>query len=105
MSSADEPEIPTKEFTQTGTSVDLGEDLLESTNTQSPIQTKPEILDHQIEDQYESARILANEGLVEEAKKVLRRIILLDPAHVAARKKLQEIQSQEMKNIFQETEE
>ncbi|MGZ3696611.1 MAG: hypothetical protein ACXWP5_00840, partial [Bdellovibrionota bacterium] len=55
-----------------------------------------------IADQFQSAKILANEGFLEEAKKMLREIVLADPHHVAARQKLEEIHGIELKQIFGE---
>ncbi len=94
------------------TRVDLGDDLLEKTavlpRSESSLSADaapltpddPISLPEQIEDQLESARILMNEGLLEEAKKVLRKIILADPHHVGARQRLDEIHEAELKQIF-----
>lgn len=94
-----------------GTRVDLGEDLLK-TRELSPeaphpfpdfeidefgkVPSSPE----QIADQMESARILFGEGLLEEAKKVLRKILIADPRYIAAREFLEEIHEGELKQIF-----
>jgi tetratricopeptide (TPR) repeat protein len=56
-----------------------------------------------IPDQLESARILVNEGIVEEAKRVLRRILLAAPNHIEAKRMLDEIHETELKQIFGET--
>jgi len=99
------------------TRIDLGDDLVEKTailqmpgfNTsenegESAI---PEILSEplpsnpaEIADELESAKILMGEGLIEEAKKILRRIILADSNHPAARQRLEEIHEIELKQIF-----
>jgi hypothetical protein len=110
-----------------GTRIDLGDDLLEKTGSlvsqRRPELSPPPILaaedaelleeeepappapktEDEIQDHLESARILASEGLLEEAKRILRRIILADPHHVAARKKLEEIHELELKQIFSES--
>lgn len=54
----------------------------------------------QIEDLLQSARILAGEGLLEDAKKVLRRILLVDSDRLSARKMLEEIHETEIKQII-----
>ncbi|MCM2321651.1 MAG: hypothetical protein NDJ90_00135 [Oligoflexia bacterium] len=102
-----------------GTRVDLGDDLLEFTRT---LQRPPEkgavapdepaaleteefvrIRVEEIGDQLQSAKILLNEGFPEEAKKVLRRILLADPKHAPTRKLLADIHELELKQIFGET--
>jgi tetratricopeptide (TPR) repeat protein len=107
-----------------GTRIDLGDDLVEKTailiapggplattppeeeSEQGDREAPPEDtrLDTptQIEDHLESARILMTEGLLDEAKRILRRIILADTRHVIARKMLEEIHEQELKQIFGE---
>ncbi len=57
----------------------------------------------EITDRMESVRILLNESLLDEAKRILRQIILAQPSHVAARKKLQEVHELELKSIFGES--
>lgn len=112
------------------TRVDLGDDLLEFTATDSqPADSlrssiasaasspRPESEDSaiipdeefakpialsEIEDQLQSAKILMGEGLVEEAKKILRRILIADPHHVLARQTLSGIHELELKQIFGE---
>jgi tetratricopeptide (TPR) repeat protein len=106
-----------------GTRVDLGEDLLEQKTAMltlpvaTPHEAKPnvppptpELRDEllpagpirmeQVDDLIQSARILAGEGLLEDAKKVLRRILLADPGRITARKMLEEIHETELKQIF-----
>ncbi len=81
-----------------GTRVDLGEDLLEPTRVTgvgSPL--LPSVGD------FESARILLNEGLTEEAKKILRNLLIVKPKDVGARELLHEIQEAELKQIFGES--
>jgi hypothetical protein len=57
----------------------------------------------QVEDLLESARILSGEGLLEDAKKLLRKILMADPGRVTARKMLEEIHESELKQIFGES--
>jgi len=80
--------------TETKTRIDLGEDLLEETrlNVLPEAQKTPELL--------ENARILLNEGFLEEAKKVLRKILLREPSNISAQKKLSDIHDTELRQIF-----
>ncbi len=63
-----------------------------------PLPSTPE----EFEDQLQTARILVGENLVEEAKKVLRRILIADSSHFQARKMLDEVHELELKQIFGE---
>ena len=90
------------------TRIDLGEDLLEQT---VPLSGVPELAESttripnsnaQISDQMVNAKILLNEGMLEEAKKVLRGILIFDAHHVAAKTLLDEIHDRELKQIFGE---
>lgn len=102
-----------------GTRVDLGDDLLEftaSSKLEAPIPREPSedsaiisedefakpIPASEVEDQLQSARILLGEGLTDEAKKILRRILITDPHHVLARQTLNGIHELELKQIFGE---
>lgn len=87
-----------------GTQIDLGEDLLnqKTLTGETPALTQSSL--EEVEDRLESARILLNEGITEEAKKVLRQVLVQDPHHVAARQKLQEIHDLELKQIFGDAE-
>jgi tetratricopeptide (TPR) repeat protein len=86
------------------TQIDLGEDLLTSTITApTSIQPTDALLSGTIDEQLQNARILVNEGLLEEAKRVLRNIILSDPHCIPARKRLEEIHELELKQIFGES--
>jgi tetratricopeptide (TPR) repeat protein len=103
-----------------GTRVDLGEDLLEKTamlrlpyasRTQITPPEEPEptlvespITADQIQDQIQSARILMGEGILEEAKRVLRRILLFATGEIEAKQLLEEIHEIELKQIFGEAE-
>lgn len=84
------------------TVVDLGDDLLETT-VLTTVGLQRSSSSTEIEDDLASAKILINEGLWEEAKKVLRRIILKNPSHVAARKKLEEVHQLELSKLFSDT--
>lgn len=116
-----------------GTSVDLGDDLLEKTavwtrqlrpelesrasgglseSTSDPAVPKRPSEDARQKqdkdpnkdphDQLHSARILINEGLYEEAKKVLRQVRVRHPEELRARDMLEEIHAIELKQIFGE---
>ncbi len=54
----------------------------------------------QITDLLQSAKILISEGFLDDAKKILRRIVISDPGHLVARKRLEEIHEAELKQIF-----
>ena len=87
-----------------GTRIDLGEDLLsEPTRAftlERPNSTPDSVPPSSPRDQWESAKILFNEGFVEESKRALHQILIHDPSHVEARRKLQEIHELELKQIF-----
>jgi tetratricopeptide (TPR) repeat protein len=51
-------------------------------------------------DQLESARILHGEGLDEEAKKILRHLLVTDPRNVVAQQALQAILDQELRGLL-----
>lgn len=112
----------TEEGQTGGTQIDLGDDLLEATalsrtsvlQPESPIpeitkalrspgqpsdgsrQLSPE----EIHDRVQSARILYNEGLIEEAKKRLRQVLIDDPPNAFATQLLGDIHKLELKQIF-----
>ena len=91
----------------TGTSIDFGEDLLDGKTIVRNIPAEPHaepLTPEGIEDQLQSAHILVNEGMVEEAKKVLRKILISDAHNVPARKRLEEIHELELKQILGEFE-
>jgi len=95
------------------TSTDLGEDLLEDRPTGSDVFRGPVITDDGavspplpatgIDDQLQSASILLNEGFTEDAKRLLRKILIADPHSVVARKKLDEIHETELRQIFSDS--
>jgi tetratricopeptide (TPR) repeat protein len=86
------------------TRIDLGDDLLEKPSENSTGDSAPTSLASlslaEISDQLQSAKILMSEGLAEEAKKILRRILLSDPGNAQARKSLGDIHELELKQIF-----
>ncbi|MEK6578419.1 MAG: hypothetical protein AABZ55_04265, partial [Bdellovibrionota bacterium] len=96
------------ENSKDGTRVDLGEDLLDgptrtgvsgathSEPTHSPLKI------HEIDDQLHSARILIQENLYDEAKKVLRKVAIQYPESRMARHLLAEIQELELKILLTE---
>lgn len=97
------------------TRIDLGDDLLEKTanipgrlpeeqssggGSFSPADAPPPITPQTVADEIQSARILLNEGFPDEAKKILRRILLADESHVESRQLLEEIHELELKQMF-----
>jgi len=87
----------------TSVSIDLGDDLLEKTIALpgTPATPEPEQpLD--AANEYHSARILFQEGLTEEAKRLLHQILLLDPDFHGARELLEQIHAEELRQLFSE---
>jgi hypothetical protein len=93
-----------REGTFTNTQVDLGEDLLEKTRTRTQTRTIPGNLPagKHVGDDLQSAKILLGEGLVDDAKRVLRRILINDPGNAPAKAMLNEILDRELKQLFGE---
>jgi tetratricopeptide (TPR) repeat protein len=104
---------------QGGTRVDLGDDLLQEKTAMLPrgmhgvpqSASEADSIRHsdsiQVEaptesssDLIESARILVNEGLMDDAKKALHRVLISDPGNVAASQLLASIQVLELKQIL-----
>ena len=92
------------EFTK-GSRVDLGDDLLKTRNISydreaggknSADVPAPE----SIEELLLNSKILMSEGLLEDAKKTLRRVLRTEPANLAARDRLEEIQRIEIKRLL-----
>ncbi|MDR3608015.1 MAG: tetratricopeptide repeat protein [Oligoflexia bacterium] len=84
------------------TRVDLGDDLI-SGRGQLDKKEKTEVtlvVAGGVADQLESARILQSEGLTDEAKKTLRRLLVSDPHNIVARKALQSIHAQELQSLL-----
>lgn len=84
---------------QGDTRIDLGDDLIEKTNLVSVPQANSRE-EWDASDQLQSAKILMSEGMWEDAKKILRKVLILDPKRVAARQFLDEIQEKELKQLF-----
>jgi tetratricopeptide (TPR) repeat protein len=76
------------------TQIDLGDDLL---NEHSKVGLQE---NHSDEDLLENARILQSEGLIDEAKRSLRKLLISDPRNAAARQALQAIQDQELRGLL-----
>jgi hypothetical protein len=114
---------------ESGTRIDLGDDLIEKTAMlvvpgeratlprapdsenaggagAAPIEPESEperpraFAPEEIEDQLQSARILLDEGLVEDAKLLLRRIVLSDSRESRARSMLAEVHEIEVRQLF-----
>jgi tetratricopeptide (TPR) repeat protein len=82
------------------TQIDLGDDLIGTQTLSRPI---PEELAPPPEATNElllNAKILIGEGLLGEAKQVLRKILLKDSSHVLALEKIAEIQKLEIKQLL-----
>lgn len=89
--------------TTDSTRVDLGTDLLETTAGGTDLLREQSFILKDIKDipdALKSAKILQDEGLLEEAKKILRKILFKDPRCIPAKKRLQEIHEIEVKQIF-----
>lgn len=91
----------------THTSIDLGDDLLEQTAvtsrddavaTSMP-QSEPLPIESP-DDGLASAKILINEGLLEEAKRVLHRVLVLEPSNARAKRMLADVHDRELQQIF-----
>lgn len=85
------------------TRVDLGDDLIASTVIAPKRQdglSGQSLTGHSNDDQFENAKILANEGFIEDAKKVLRKILINDPKHGPAKQLHQQILDREMNDLL-----
>jgi tetratricopeptide (TPR) repeat protein len=97
-----------------GTRVDLGEDLLERTAMWIPprdageqvkdpapsVSSSDPITQDEVEDQLQSARILIGEGIIEEAKRILRKLLLADQRNIKVRQMLAQVHELELKQIL-----
>jgi tetratricopeptide (TPR) repeat protein len=103
-----------------GTRVDLGDDLLEtrtvSRDGRAPSardprkdpsaaerempSSDPPAAPESIDELLLNAKILMSEGLLEDAKKTLRRVLRLEPTSLSARDRLEEIQKIEIKRLL-----
>src|SRR5687768_1065666 len=94
------------------TQVDLGDDLVETRTVlrpdqRSPSESVPASANSEESSAPESpdelilnAKILMSEGLFEDAKKTLRRVMRMEPGNLAARDRLEEIQKIEIKKML-----
>jgi tetratricopeptide (TPR) repeat protein len=96
-----------------GTRVDLGDDLLNTRTipydrnaekTPERAEGAPPVeapsAPESIEELLLNAKILLSEGLLEDAKKTLRRVLRVDPPNLSARDRLEEIQKIEIKRLL-----
>jgi len=123
MSDERDANDPSSPDVHRSTRVDLGDDLLQektvvlpanplgdpATGVQANLLLTEESAQgkqgtESVSDLLESAKILVNEGFVEDAKKTLRQILILEPAHVGARQFLAKIQKQELEQIIEDKE-
>ncbi|MBL7715021.1 MAG: hypothetical protein JNL01_06095 [Bdellovibrionales bacterium] len=87
-----------------GTRVDLGDDLVTQPQDVAPKESKAAVArEETADDLLRSAEILMGEGLVDDAKKTLRRIMIQFPEVTRAKARLEEIQESEIKKIFLES--
>ena len=109
MNSDKKSPLQTDKSGNTSTAIDLGDDLLEKTvhsfsapeKTLVRNQKESDARSHEtLDEQVSSAEILISEGLIDEAKKLLRRVILQDAEKYSARKLLDQIHELELKQIF-----
>lgn len=86
------------------TTVDLGDDLLKTKTTLSPPtqKTVQPLKKETAKDWIESAKILMSEGIYNEAKKNLRRVLFEDPQNPVALKLLDQIQDIEVQKLLSE---
>lgn len=90
------------EFELEGTRVDLGDDLLEATiHTRAPLEKISPDKEDDLTELFHSAEILKQEGLIDDAKSLLRKILRQNSKDVAARKLLEEIHQSELKHILE----
>ncbi len=90
------------------THVDLGDDLLNThTEMVDPEESPLEMISKNADEDeiFKGARILFNEGLLEEAKKMSFKLLRDNPRNILARQLLEEIHQQELHTLFSEREE
>lgn len=86
-----------------GTRIDLGDDLLVTKTDLVAKRSQPEDsvrTPDSVEEFLVNAKILMNEGLIEDAKKTLRKALRIDPESLGARDRLEEIQKIEIKALL-----
>lgn len=100
--------------TESGTRMDLGDDLLQTrtilraprepdTAKKSPVIPKvvdPAVQVDTVDELLINSKILVSEGMWDEAKATLRRVLLIDPKNLTARDRLAEIQKVEIKKLL-----
>lgn len=86
----------TQSRTPNSGAIDRGDDLLAG-----PLSSDTKTSET-VEERLHSAHILISEGFSDEAKQILRRILIADPHFVPARTALDEIHARELKQIFSE---
>jgi hypothetical protein len=97
---------PTKSVSKSSeeTSVDLGMDLLEKTAPLKIPKRSDLALDSEsVEELLENAKILHGEGLSDDAKRILRKILIRAPEHPGAKHALADIHAREESQIFEES--
>lgn len=87
------------------THIDLGDDLLEITRTVvGSASTVPhplaQVSRESIAEHLQNARILLTEGFATESKRILRKILIVDPSSVTARRLLEDIHTRELEEIL-----
>jgi hypothetical protein len=100
---ASSPTGPKNPAPEEGTRVDLGEDLVSaapSLATPKSTHQAPPLRSLSVSEELESVRILLSEGLLEDARRTLFRILRLDPANSLARRFLEEIRDLEVKALL-----
>lgn len=85
------------------THVDLGTDLLESPTRVIETHSERKEVEQPIEDLLKNAKILFDENLVEQSKKVLWSVLRRESENKRAKKLLDEIHEKELQQIFSET--
>lgn len=83
-----------------GTSVDLGEDLLDSNSSISKVENTPASSSAAERDELQKGEILMRENLFEDAKKVFRKLLRQDPTNETARSHLDAIAKVELHELL-----
>ncbi len=91
------------------TTVDLGDDLLKTKTTLSPGASDSEKTadiempaKESVSDWISNSKILLSEGLYDDAKKLLRKVLINDPANAQAPRLLEEVQEIEIQKLLHE---
>lgn len=86
-------------FQLDATRIDMGDDLLDTATFEAEALSSSSSVES-AEDQLATAKILINEGLFEDAKKTLRKILIRDPDHQAASQALKDVQDNELRELL-----